>query len=324
MVLWGLLVAVVSACAQHEPAAGAGKAASAANTAPPGAAPPGRTPRGGAPPAAAPGDPGAGPRTALSGDGVHIEYHVYGHGEPAVMLVHGWACNEDYWREQIEPLASRYTVITLNLAGHGASGRNRTDWSVANYAQDVAAVARVIPNPQLVLVGHSMGADVALAATPLIGARVIGVIAVDALRSVGEAPLAARDIERRIAPFSADFIGQTRSLVTDSLFEKGADPVLAQKVAYDMSRVSPAVAVPSMRSLLSMDLTTLLPAIRAPVFAINSDLAPTDAARIRKALPDFHLDVLDHTGHFLMLEAPARFNPLLLADIAALAQGTPH
>jgi len=255
---------------------------------------------------------------------VHIEYHVYGHGEPAVLLVHGWACNESYWREQIEPLAARYTVITLNLAGHGASGRNRTDWSIANYAQDVAAVARAIPNPRVVLVGHSMGADVALAATPLIGARVIGVVALEALRSVGEAPLAAPDIERRVAPFSTDFIGQTRSLVTDSLFEKGADPALAQKVAYDMSRVPPAVAVASMRSLLSMDLTVLLSSIHVPVYAINSDLAPTDAARIREALPDFHLDVLEHTGHFLMLEAPARFNPLLLADLAALAHGAPH
>ncbi len=61
-----------------------------------------------------------------------------------------------------------------------------------------------------------------------------------------------------------------------------------------------------------------------PVFAINSDLMPTDAARIRKSLPDFTLDVLDHSGHFLMLEAPARFNPLLLKDLDALAQRAAH
>ena len=56
-----------------------------------------------------------------------------------------------------------------------------------------------------------------------------------------------------------------------------------------------------------------------PVYAINSDLMPTDVTRIRKSLPDFTLDVLPHTGHFLMLEAPQRFNPLLLKDIEAIS-----
>ena len=267
---------------------------------------------------------GEGPRITLSPDNVHIEYRVYGHGDPAVLLVHGWACDENYWHAQLDALKAHYTVVTLNLAGHGASGGNRSDWSMANYAQDVAAVAHELPNPQLVLVGHSMGAAVTLAATPLIGDRVIGVVAVGALRSVGEPPLTLRDIDRRVAPFSADFVGTTRNFVTTSLFEPGADPALVQKVAYNMSLRSPAVAVPSMRALLQMDLAGLLPAIHVPVYAINSDLLPTDAARIRRSLPDFHLDVLDHTGHFLMLEAPARFNPLLLQDIQAITQRAAH
>jgi pimeloyl-ACP methyl ester carboxylesterase len=292
--------------------------------------PPAATQPAGAAPAASAAQPGAadrlgeGPRITLSPDNVHLEYQIYGHGEPAVLLVHGWAENANYWQSQIEPLKQRYTVVVMNLAGHGASENNRSDWSIANYAQDVAAVARQIPNAQLVLVGHSMGAAVALAATPLIGTRVVGVVAVEALRSVGEPPLTPEDIERRLAPFSADFIGQTRTLVSDSLFEKGADPLLVQKVAYDMSRARPAVAIPSMRALLSMDLAALLPNIHVPVYVINSDLAPTDAARIRKSLPDVHLDVLDHSSHFLMLEQPARFNPLLLQDIAAITQRAAH
>lgn len=265
-----------------------------------------------------------GPRITLSPDNVHIEYRVYGQGEPAVVLVHGWACDENYWHAQLDALKAHYTVVTLNLAGHGASAANRSDWSIANYAQDVAAVAHQLPNEHLVLVGHSMGAAVALAATPLLGERVIGVIAVEALRSVGERPLTQREIERRVAPFSADFVGATRNLVSSSLFEPGADPALVQKVAYNMSLRPPAVAVPSLRALLAMDLAGLLPAIHVPVYAINSDLLPTDAARIRRSLPDFHLDVLDHTGHFLMLEDPARFNTLLLQDLAAITQRAAH
>ena len=76
---------------------------------------------------------------------------------------------------------------------------------------------------------------VSLAATPLIGTRVIGVIAVEALRSVGLPPLGPSEIEQRIAPFRADFVGATRKLVTGSLFTRDANPGLVQKVAYDMS-----------------------------------------------------------------------------------------
>jgi pimeloyl-ACP methyl ester carboxylesterase len=260
----------------------------------------------------------------LSPDSVHIEYRVYGSGDPAVILVHGWAADANYWSGQIDALATRYTVVAVNLAGHGASGSNRSDWSIQNYAQDVAAVAREIPSGQLVLVGHSMGAAVVLAATPIIGPRVIGIVAVEALRSVGEPPLRPQEIERRVAPFNADFIGATRRLVSDSLFPKDANTVLVRKVAYDMSLEPPAVAVASMRSLLSFDLATLLPRIHVPVYVINSDLAPTNAARIRRALPDSTLDVLDHSSHFPMLEAPQRFNPLLLKDIAAITQRTAH
>ena len=294
-----LLLAVLAACNRHSA---------------PGAAP------GGAPEAAGPGE---GPRIAMSADNVHIEYRVYGAGEPAVVLVHGWACDANYWNAQLDALKAHHTVVALNLAGHGASGSNRTDWSIANYARDVAAVTHEIPAPHLVLVGHAMGGAVALAAAPLIGSRVIGVVAVEALRSVGLPPRTPREIEQRLAPFQNDFVGETRRLA-GSLFTADANPVLVQKVTYDMSLEPPAVAIPSLRALLSMDLAAVLSGVHVPVLAINSDLAPTDAARIRQSLPDFNLDVLTHTGHFLMMEAPARFNPVLLHDIEVLEKRAAH
>ncbi len=305
----------VAACGRHRAAPATSSPAAASS-------PPAMT---GAPTSGAAASPSnAGPRITLSPDNVHIEYHVYGSGEPAIVLVHGWAADANYWQAQVPVLAAHYTVVALNLAGHGASGSNRSDWSIANYAGDVVAVAHEIPNQQLILVGHSMGAAVALAAAPLLGTRVIGVVTVEALRSVGQPVLGVHEVDRRLAPFSADFIGSTRKLVTTSLFRSDADPTLVQKVAYDMSLEPQAIGIASMRSLLALDLDALLPAVHVPVYAINSDLSPTDVARIRKALPDFSLEVLDHSGHFLMMEDPARFNPLLLKDLAAITARAAH
>jgi pimeloyl-ACP methyl ester carboxylesterase len=258
------------------------------------------------------------PQIVDSADGVHIEYQVYGQREPAIILIHGWANNANYWNAQLDPLKARYTVVTLNLAGHGASERNREDWSMANYAADVVAVARAIPNKQLVLVGHAMGAIVALEATRTLGARVIGVIAVDSLKSIGQPPMPKAQFDELVKPFRTDFIGHMHEFVAQYLFNKDADPAFVRKVADDMAHASPQVAVPSLEALYHYDFTAL-PEIHVPIIAINSDLhMPTDDARIKKSVPTFRSIVVPGAGHFLMMEAPQRFNPILLQAIDSL------
>jgi pimeloyl-ACP methyl ester carboxylesterase len=258
------------------------------------------------------------PQIADSADGVHIEYQVYGHGETAVILVHGWANNANYWNEQLDALKARYTVVTLSLAGHGASGRNREDWSMANYAADVVAVARAIRNPKLVLVGHAMGAIVVLEAARTLGNRVIGIIAVDSLKSIGQPPMSKAQFEELVQPFRADFIGHMHDFVGQYLFAKDADPAFVRKVADDMARAAPQVAIPSLEALYHYDFAAL-PDIHVPIIAINSDLHMlTDEARIRKSAPTFRSIVVPGAGHFLMMESAQRFNAILLEALASL------
>jgi pimeloyl-ACP methyl ester carboxylesterase len=75
-----------------------------------------------------------------------------------------------------------------------------------------------------------------------------------------------------------------------------------------------------MQALLSTDLASVVADVHVPVMAINSDLEPTDQARIRKAIPDFEVETIPKTSHFLMMDDTARFNPVLLADIEKLVQ----
>jgi pimeloyl-ACP methyl ester carboxylesterase len=258
------------------------------------------------------------PQIVDSADGVHIEYQVYGHGEPAVVLVHGWSNNANYWNAQLDALKARYSVVTLNLAGHGASDRNREEWSMANYAADVAAVVHELPNRKVVLVGHAMGGIVVLEAARLIGSRVIGIIAVDSLKSIGEPAMSKAQFEELVQPFRTNFIGHMHEFVGAYLFTKDADPLFVRKVADDMAHASPQVAVPSLEAVYRYDFAAL-PEIHVPIIAINSDLhMPTDEARIRKSAPTFRSIVVPGTGHFLMMESPERFNPILLQALASL------
>jgi pimeloyl-ACP methyl ester carboxylesterase len=235
------------------------------------------------------------------------------------VFIHGWSCDSNYWREQVPVFKSRYTVVTTDLAGHGGTDSNRTDWSIARFGQDVATALSAVPNKQIILVGHAMGGPVAIEAARLLKGRVIGIIGVDTFKSIGAPPPSKAQVDAIIKPFEADFIGQTRALVAEHLFVKDSHPQLAQKIAADMALSSPRIAVPVLRSQLEYDYTEPLKDVSVPIVAINSDLGePVNLVRIHKVLPKFRAVTLPGTGHFLMMEDPQIFNPALETEVAAL------
>lgn len=308
-----LAVLLLAACSRHS---------SAPSDAPP-PAPPAAT---GAVAPALPVANGA-PRIALAADNVHIDYRVFGHGTPLIVLIHGWSCDANYWRAQIDDLARDYTVVAVNLAGHGASGRNRTHWTMAAFGGDVAAVLDALPVGDAVLVGHSMGGAVALEAARQRPERVIGIIGIDAFGSIGAPPRAGADTEfgQLIERMRADYIGTTRTLVAERFFAKGADPVLVRRTADDMALAPPEVAIPSMIAFHDYDYGPALAAIHVPIAAIGSDLQGTpDLERIRKLVPGFRQQLMAGRGHFLMMEDPAGFDALLREEIGRLIGAPPR
>jgi pimeloyl-ACP methyl ester carboxylesterase len=295
---------LAAACGKQEPAAPAAPPAAAAEE--------------------AKGPPAEGtPRIAIGSDGVHVQYRVYGNGEPALVLIHGWSCDSNYWREQVPELRRKYTVVTVDLAGHGGTDGARSDWSIASFGRDVATAVAGVPNQKLILVGHSMGGPVAIEAARLLDDRVVGIIGVDTFKTIGAPAPSKAQVDAILKPFEADFIGHTRALVAEHFFAKGGDAALAGKIAYDMSLSPPKVAIPALRATLEYDFTKPLADVSVPIVAINSDLGePTNEVRIRKVLPKFHAVTLAGDGHFLMMEDPRRFNPALETEIQAGSAST--
>jgi pimeloyl-ACP methyl ester carboxylesterase len=80
------------------------------------------------------------PRVAESADGVPISYEVHGTGEPTVVFIHGWSCDERYWREQMPVFAEQHRVVVIDLAGHGHSGLGRETYTTEAFGEDVKTV----------------------------------------------------------------------------------------------------------------------------------------------------------------------------------------
>ncbi len=274
----------------------------------------------GSAPAATASIPAAATRFAPSADGVPIAWRQYGGGEPAIVLIHGWASNSSIWREQLVPLARRHTVVTIDLGGAGASGSNRQTWSLANFAQDVAAVVAKLPNAHIILVGNGLGGPVALEAAPLIGARVAGIIGAETFRTIGQPALLPSQVDQYLQPFRNDFAAAARQFVTGTLFHAHTDPAVVRGVADLAARSAPDRELATLSELNKLDYASVLPAVKSPVVVIDSDLGgAVDEARLRKVVPQLRLITLNGDDSFPMLDDSQRFNTTLMQAIDSLA-----
>jgi pimeloyl-ACP methyl ester carboxylesterase len=272
--------------------------------------------------------PAAGVRqgTVRAEDGVSIAYDVRGQGKVAIVLLHCWACDRGFWRDQVDVLARRYRVVTIDLAGHGDSGADRARWTVAGLGGDVQAVVVALKLDRVVLVGHSMGGAVALDAARRMPGRVAGIVAVDSLHDV-EKPVPRETAEKLAALYEEDFPGTMSSMV-HRMFPPSTDPAIVEFVVHRAAAARPVPAVALLRDYPGLDLARWMEAAGVPVRAIQSGppLSPVTKIGTNRKHGSYDASFMDGVGHYPMLERPAEFNRRLeaaVAEVLALAPAKP-
>ncbi|QJR16208.1 alpha/beta fold hydrolase [Usitatibacter palustris] len=253
-----------------------------------------------------------------SRDGARIVYDVQGAG-PALVFVHGWTCRRDYWSGQVRDLAVDHRVVTIDLAGHGESGRgSRTDWAMEAFGADVVAVVEQLGLDRVVLVGHSMGGPVILEAARKLKGRVAGLVLVDTYKQLDK-PRTPEQVAAAVAPFRENFREQTKARVR-TMFTPAMNRETVEMVANQMSSASPDMALPAMHATISYEAqaAATLRELNVPVHAINAGSPPTDVASLQRN--GVKVVMIPDTGHFPMLEKPEAFNRALREAVADLSR----
>jgi pimeloyl-ACP methyl ester carboxylesterase len=127
-------------------------------------------------------------------EGAPIRYQAWGpRTDAGLVLVHGGAAHSHWWDHLAPLLAKDRRVVALDLSGHGESGRRET-YALATWAAETIAVARDAFADPPVIIGHSMGGMVALAAAARFGTELGGVMTIDTpVLTVTPEEMAARD-----------------------------------------------------------------------------------------------------------------------------------
>ena len=248
-------------------------------------------------------------------------------GAPIVLL-HCYACSLHWW-DQILPLVNgNHRVITLDLIGFGGSEKPKSGYSIPEQARAVSEALNELGVTGAVLVGHSMGGEVATAvaegASELVNR--VAVIGTPSTHDQASLPFVGR---LAYAPVIGQAVWRIRP---DSLIRNGYDSAFAPGFDYEAAFADPDQVVEDNRAMTytSFDraaaeadaftedgtIAARITATGVPFLAIlGSDDQIVDtpaAAESFGAVPGATVQVLDGVGHSANLEAPSDTAELLL------------
>lgn len=92
-------------------------------------------------------------------------YSRSGQVGPTLVFLHGTGCDSADWAPTFEQLPPEQARVAMDFRGHGASPAPERKFTLEDLADDVLALVDHLALERPVLVGHSLGGMVAMAAT---------------------------------------------------------------------------------------------------------------------------------------------------------------
>lgn len=258
---------------------------------------------------------------------VPIAYDLKGSSDTLLVLVHGWAIDKSYWKNQVDTFSKRFTVAAIDLGGHGQSGKNRDSYTLEDYTGDVLAVIDSLQAEKIILVGHSMSGDIVLNVATKIPQKVVGIIGIDNFKTVSTG-YSKRD-RAGIDTFKMNLHNNYKPLITDwvykGLFPKGyTDSSIMKKLLADVLATDTTVSIKTIESMIESDLgmRERLGKLTIPLHVITSNYSPVNMKNLKNYTKSgFQEKIITGTGHYPMVENPGEFNRLLFETIDDIANG---
>lgn len=238
---------------------------------------------------------------------------------PSVVLTHGWMMAGKVWDPMVERLQARgVRVVVPDLRGCGESSRPSDGYSLERFADDVLAVIEAQGGERPLLVGHSMGGQIAQLAAARLGERIAGLALVNTV-PLGGLPLPPDAAGLfRSAPGSREVMGTILNIACTSLAPDEHARLLDVAATVDDRCVAEAL-----EAWMAGSDANLTAKIAAPTLVVATDDPFLPPAFLQQAvadtIPRAKLTHLPGCGHYPAAERPSETAALLLAFRAGLA-----
>ncbi len=259
-------------------------------------------------------------------NGVNLNVRTVGSG-PAVVALHGFAGNVSTWSEFVSEAQKKYTVITIDLLGHGDSDAPAvvSRYQMERTIDDIAAAIHDLGFSQGCWLGYSMGGRVALAAAALLP-NVCSSLVIEGA-SPGLLSPEARARRQRNDEALADLIlnegieAFTKHWAEQPLFgsQKSVPSDIQDRIRTQRLTSNPTGLANTLRAAgsgVQPPLHKFLPTIKIPVLCIAGEYDKKFTIigrRMCNKLPNGRLGIVPGAGHAAHLEKPREFNRVVLA-----------
>ncbi len=240
---------------------------------------------------------------------VSLNYAEQGRGVPVVLL-HGYPLSSAIWREQLQSLSDQFRIITPDLRGHGKSHAPDEVYEMDLMARDVLALLDSLSIQKAVIMGHSMGGYVTLAAWKMQPARFLG-LGMIASRSGADSEEARQNrlkMAERVAKEGSSVVAESMIPI---LFAPGLpadDPIIEQTRTIILNTKSVGIIGALKGMAARPDYSPMLPNLDIPVLILAGDkdqvIPPQRSEAMAAAIASSTLVTVENAGHMPMLEQP--------------------
>lgn len=238
-----------------------------------------------------------------------LAYEEAGAGEPALLFVHGVACNRGFWASQMQHFADRHRVLAVDLRGHGASDAPEHRYTTPAFADDLAWMCAELDVARPVVVGHSLGGLVALELASDSRHASAAVLIDSVLLPGGD----RRDVVGQlVAGLRSGDAERTLRRYFHSFFSSEDDPGHIAWIMEQAVRTPPHVTSSVWEeSLRDWDDAEALRRCQVPLAYLDAGTPNADLVRAVELRPDLVIGRTIGSGHFSPLEVPGQINAML-------------
>jgi 3-oxoadipate enol-lactonase len=252
-------------------------------------------------------------------DDCDIHYEVVGAGPP-VLLLHGLGSCAADWAPQIDALAPAYTVVGVDLRGHGESGRPPGPYSMPMFAGDLVHLLETLALGPAHVVGMSLGGMVAFQLAVDAPALVRTLVVVNSAPAV--VPRTAGEwlaLQSRVWGLKLLGLRRVAQRVAAINFPEPAQKSMRDALAARIAGNDPAAYRAAMDAIVGWSVADRIGSIACPALVVSGDhdytpvsLKEAYAARMR----DARVAVVPRSRHVTPVDQAQAFNRLLLAFLA--------